>query len=490
MTITYSELTQRRTRYAATALVLQDGQPTGQLRTIVRARPVHYESAPGAGDWQPIDRALEETPTAYRTVANGWRCRLLKTYTGAAPVRVDVRGGFDLGWKLAGLAHLSPARAVTVLAPSVSGVTATRDGQVVTYPGVAGAGIDLRYDVGAHSLKQDLVLSQGALDALRSEVTSRSLGPGHLVVAYALDLDNMAGWSLGLGAGSEAEGVVPITGAGAGPRPPALGRPVATDAAGRETNCLYRRINHAQMGPTLLIGVPLSWLAGATGPVVIDPTFYGDTADGIIAGTNATYSTARSTSSANNTTGTFHNTGQRLSGGIYTVWRAFLTFDTSSIDDGDTVSAASLYVKAQGDTSDTDFNLQVYRYAWADTLSSNQEANYDGAYGGSATLEGTLRSTASGWTAGTYYSMAVDAAGINKTGNSRYTMASSRDIGNNTPGGNEYVNWYTADQSGTGDDPYLDITHAPPAGGQPTLVRSWGVPHARVAGFGGVRIGG
>lgn len=457
MTTIYTELTERRTRFATTSAIVVDGQPTGLFRTIVRAKPQHYETAPGAGDWQPIDRNLEETPTVYRTVANNWRCQLRKTYTGAAPVRVDLRGGFDLGWKLAGLAHLSTDRTVTVLAPSISGVTATRNGQVVTYPAVAGAGIDLRYDIGAHSLKQDLVLSAAALAALRAEVVARSLGGGYLVVSYALDLGSMAGWSLGLGAGSEVDGEVPITG---GSVRPSLGRPVASDDSGREVNCLYRRISHPQLGPTLLVGVPLSWLSGATGSVVIDPTFYGDTADGIIVGTSATYSTARSTSSGVNTTGAVANLGQRLQTGNYTVWRAFVSADTSSIPDGDTVSAASIFVKSSSDTSDTDFLVKVYRFAWTDPLGTDQEGNFDGAYGGSATLEGTLRDTASGWVAGTYYSLALDPAGINKTGNSRYALVSSRDVGNNTPAGNEYVNWYTADQTGTGDDPYLDITHA------------------------------
>ena len=280
-----------------------------------------------------------------------------------------------------------------------------------------------------------------------------------------------------------------LAGGGLARRVPAFARPVASDGGGRSVDCLYRRINHAQLGAAMLVGVPLSWLADATGPVVIDPTYLGESADGYINGSNATYATARSTSAASDDTATTAIVGQRWTGAVYVVFRAFTSFDTSAIG-SDVVSAASLYVKAATDTSTTDFNVQLYRYAWADTLASSREANYDGAYGGSATLEGTLQNTATAWTSGTYYGRSVDVAGVNTSGDSRYTLVSSRDVGNNTPTGSEFVSFYATEQSGTGDDPYMDITHAPAATGQPTPIRSWGIPHARPAGFGGVRIGG
>lgn len=489
MATTHDELVYRRSRHGTCWRILEDGQPTGALRSIIRTRPVHFETAPGDRDWRPIDATLTETAQAWRVTDNGWRVRLAKTYSGPAPVRVDRRGGFDLGWRLAGLAHLSPARAVTVLSPTVQAVGAARAGQVVTYEGVAGAGINLRYTVSRDALKQDLILSQAALDALRAEIVAGSLGGGYLVVAYALDLDGMAGWSLGLDAGSETAGGVALAGGGLARRLPAFGRPVASDGGGRVVDCLYRRINHAQIGPAMLVGVPLSWLADATGPVVVDPTYLGETGDGYISGSSAVYATARATSTADDATATTAILGQRWTGANYIVFRAFTSFDTSAIG-SDTVSAASLYVKAASDNSTTDFTVELYRYAWADTLTTSREANYDGAYGGSATLEGTLQNTATAWTTGTYYGRSVDTAGVNTSGDSRYTLVSSRDVGNNTPTGSEFVSFYATEQSGTSDDPYMDITHAPAATGQPTIVRAFAVPHMRLPGFGGARIGG
>lgn len=185
---------------------------------------------------------------------------------------------------------------------------------------------------------------------------------------------------------------------------------------------------------------------------------YGGTADGWIRGVSAIYAKARSTSTASNDTDGAATIGQKLDGGQYTVARAFLLFDTSGIEDSDTVTAATLNVKASTDVSGTDFLVQVYRFAWAAPLADNREADYDGAYGGSATLEGTLRNTADGWSSGTYYSMAVDTEGINKAGDTKYSIVSKRDVDGTAPAGLEYVLINTADAAGTGSDPYLSIT--------------------------------
>ena len=190
----------------------------------------------------------------------------------------------------------------------------------------------------------------------------------------------------------------------------------------------------------------------------------GETADGEIYGqNNGTYATARSTSTATDTASTTLRVGQNCSGGvIFTVYRGYLSFDTSAIADSFSVETATLYVCADYDLSSTDFLVKVYRFAWAEALGGgNQEANYDGAYGGSATLEGTLQDTATAWTAGTYYSLAVTPAGVNKTGDTKYTLVSSRDVDGTQPSGNEYVFARTADYAGTGSDPYMAITVAP-----------------------------
>lgn len=193
-------------------------------------------------------------------------------------------------------------------------------------------------------------------------------------------------------------------------------------------------------------------------------TFTGSSGDGEVVGASSVYSTARSTSTGSDDTATTASVGQRLVSTTYSVFRGFLVFDTSAIPDNAVISSATLLVTADTDLSvGADFNVQVYRYAWADTLASNREANYDGAYGGAATLEGTLRDTSAGWSSGTQYSLAVDPAGISKTGTTRYALCSSRDVAGTTPTGIELVTWRTANHATPGDRPQLEVVYTVPS---------------------------
>jgi hypothetical protein len=191
--------------------------------------------------------------------------------------------------------------------------------------------------------------------------------------------------------------------------------------------------------------------------------YYGEIVDGEISGASSVYTSARANDSASVDTGTSACVGQNFADPTYTVMRLYFSFDTSGIEDEWNVDAATLYAKAYVDFSTQDFNVQLYRYAWVETLAANRAANYDGAYGASATLEGTFRNTANGWVSGTYYSMVIAKAGINKTGDTKYTMVSSRDVAGTAPAGYEYVHVYMADVAGTTSDPYLAITVSPPS---------------------------
>jgi hypothetical protein len=103
--------------------------------------------------------------------------------------------------------------------------------------------------------------------------------------------------------------------------------------------------------------------------------------------------------------------------------------------------------------------VQCYRCAWTEALGGgNQEANFDGAYGAGAALEGTFRNTADGWSNGTKYSMALAAAGINKSGDSKYALVSKEDVDASQPAGAEYVDIRTADYADTASDPYIAVT--------------------------------
>jgi len=202
-------------------------------------------------------------------------------------------------------------------------------------------------------------------------------------------------------------------------------------------------------------------------------TFTAATDDGRIQGASNSYATARATSLSSDDTSTTADVGQSFSTPTYRVNRTFVRFDTSAIPDDAIVSAASLLITADADNSVTDFLVEVYRFAWASTLAANREADYDGAYGGSATLEGTLRDTSAGWSSGTQYSLAVDPSGVNLSGYTGYALVSSRDVANAAPSGLEQVAIRTADHGTAADRPKLEVIYTVPGSRQP-------VPHTAV----------
>jgi len=144
------------------------------------------------------------------------------------------------------------------------------------------------------------------------------------------------------------------------------------------------------------------------------------------------------------------------------VWETFLGFDTSSIPDGDTVSAAVLRVTSYADSSTTDFDIQARLRDWGTTVTTADWVA--GADLSGLTLLGSY-ATSSGFTANTGYDLSdtAMAANVNKTGSTRMLLCSSRTTNNNAPTTPEYVGTYSSDYTGTTRDPKLTVTYA--AGG-------------------------
>jgi len=209
--------------------------------------------------------------------------------------------------------------------------------------------------------------------------------------------------------------------------------PVAWDANGKPLICRrYWRDG------TLYTGIPVEELAHAAYPVVVDPDFASEAADGVIRGSNADYATARSTSSLVWTTGNRLELGQSTG---FTLYRSYLKFDTSSLPDDATITQVNLRLVCTVDYSDTDFDIQIVKQDWSaqDPLTdAGREAAYDNCLAGTAD-DGIWRNT-SGISINTQYaSENLSPAWINKTGNTYYSLRSSRDYGNITPTGNEYA---------------------------------------------------
>lgn len=181
--------------------------------------------------------------------------------------------------------------------------------------------------------------------------------------------------------------------------------------------------------------------------------------DGLIRGSNATYATARGTSSTTDGTGNYLLVGQTTG---YVVMRSYMRWDTGDIPDDATITAVSLWLWAHGDYSTTDFTIRVVPYTWTAPLGTAREADYDGLLAAAGGYIGSY-DTADGWLLDTEYEVSLSSfAFVNKAGYSYLGLISNLDIAGTQPGGNEYVRLATYEhEPDTG--PYLVITYDLPA---------------------------
>ena len=142
-------------------------------------------------------------------------------------------------------------------------------------------------------------------------------------------------------------------------------------------------------------------------------------------------------------------------GELFDVYRTYLDFDTSSIPDDAVVTDVKLSLKASSNISYTDFDVQIYKYDWAEPITSdNREANYDAS---GATYDADWRNT-SGMSTEIYYdSSSLDNSWINLTGDTKYQLRSSRDVNEDEPYEYEYISFYSANSAG--NEPILKVTY-------------------------------
>ena len=190
-------------------------------------------------------------------------------------------------------------------------------------------------------------------------------------------------------------------------------------------------------------------------------TVYSDTADGLNQNSSTVYLTARSGGGTFQvrTTNTQEEGGQTFATPNYIFQELMFGWDTSAIDDADTVSAAVVDLWLLTDLSTTDHTQELRLHDWGATLTSADFVA--GADLGSKTLLASIATSGIGATGAykTFTDVAMP-ANVNKTGFTRVVLCTDRMRNADVPTGNERMDWSMADTSGTTNDPKLTVTHA------------------------------
>ena len=450
------ELLGRRTRASRTYRTAD-----GQLVLHAFSKSLHYLTAQGLQDINPRLEPITDArdpQLLYQVTKGYWQLYLYADGTVRA-----IQDGREISFQLRALAALDTAtKARAILATASFGEPVATDDRL-TWPDVfPGVDYEIRYH--PDRLEERIVFSAEARAAL-DKAHGAALKGKALVLAFDVELggDNPA-------SEVETDGALSLA---------RFGAQLAPDVAFSEATPdallpLRKRLLHTQTGTLLLTGCPYEAFAALpAGPVVIDPTtdYLGDTSDGFIYGTSTTYSTARAGSNSSNTALEYLTLGQVYSAPNYLVYRAYLAFDTSGLPDDALIEQVNLSLKVKTNASTTDFDVAIYQANWTAPLGGDaRESNYDLA----GTLDGVWKATADITTGQRYTSANLDTTYPSKTGTTKYMLKSSRDVAGNTPTGNEYIDVYSADRTGAGDDPILQITYSVPlTDNQPSYLVGW-----------------
>lgn len=204
---------------------------------------------------------------------------------------------------------------------------------------------------------------------------------------------------------------------------------------------------------------------------VTTSTFYSDTSDGYITSedTTPTYSLAREgtgTSLTAATTWTLdaaQNSYDTSKGAKYRCLEAFQYYDTSSISDTDVVSAVTISLYGYAEYHPDGYYLvEVRGHTWSGGGLTTADW-VAGSSLGTKTLLASFDTTS--WTTSGYNDFTSETAFtsyVSLTGNTEVLINHEDHRLGNTPTGVNGATFYSADQTGTTNDPKLVVTHAPP----------------------------
>lgn len=204
-----------------------------------------------------------------------------------------------------------------------------------------------------------------------------------------------------------------------------------------------------------------TWLAAAKFPVVIDPDFTGDTADGWITSySNGTWSQSRTNAKSINTTGTLLVIRERyVTNPLYGKYRSYLLFDTSSIGSGSTVTQVNLKVYVT--RAATDKSVYIIKQDWS-SQNPLSTANMDTVFQNTLTSDKDSASFTMG--SGTQTSGNLSTAWVSKTGTTYYSLIIDDDYDDISNMDNIYIEIASQNHTTESYRPVLTVTYTAAGG--------------------------
>lgn len=182
---------------------------------------------------------------------------------------------------------------------------------------------------------------------------------------------------------------------------------------------------------------------------------YSDATDGQIASSSTVYATAQAGSSLSaGTSAVDCYLGQWKNGSTYTIWEAFLSFDTSVIGGGESVDSVTLRITPDDASAGNIGNIEARAVDWGSSLTT---ADWVAATSlSSLPLRATLATGS--LSNGTGADFTSESGFVTNTANPvRLVLCTAQVAAGTTPTTYQGAAFYSADQSGTTSDPKLTI---------------------------------
>jgi hypothetical protein len=151
------------------------------------------------------------------------------------------------------------------------------------------------------------------------------------------------------------------------------------------------------------------------------------------------------------------------------IYEGFLRFDTNSIPDSYTITAATFATYLEP-SSHKNFSIEARTRDWGTSLEVGDWVPGEALNG--LTLLASYPASSMNYVMTQWYTELALSSAINKSGYTKMVLCSSRTTTDQEPVGAEYAHMRTSEYAGTAMDPCLTVTAVPPGGGRATRLQT------------------